>query len=57
VAFLSIQLLDGFTTTADNVAGRLPDRLQRAGFHEIRQESSHNTIFGTLVRYAAKKPA
>jgi ubiquinone/menaquinone biosynthesis C-methylase UbiE len=56
VAFLAIQILDGFTTTADNVAGRLPLLLGEAGFQEVRQVGSHQTIFGTLARYAARKP-
>jgi ubiquinone/menaquinone biosynthesis C-methylase UbiE len=55
-AFLSIQLLDGFATTADNVAGRLPTLLEAAGFQRVRQTGSYNTIFGTLALYAAQKP-
>jgi ubiquinone/menaquinone biosynthesis C-methylase UbiE len=54
--FLAIQLLDGFTTTADNVAGHLPTLLEAAGFQQVCQTSSYNTVFGTLGLYAAQKP-
>ncbi len=36
IAFLSVQMLDGFKTTADNVSGLLPELFSSAGF-EVAQ--------------------
>lgn len=36
VAFLLVQLLDGFETTADNVNGKLPGLFTAAGFQDVR---------------------
>jgi len=55
-AFLSVQILDGFDTTADNVAGRLPELMRRAGFADVRETHRERTVFGTLSLYAARKP-
>jgi len=33
--FLSVQLLDGFETTADNVRGLLPEIIAEAGFLDV----------------------
>lgn len=56
-AFLGIQLLDGFTTTADNVRGMLPQLMQDAGFVEVSETQSFSTIFGTMSLYRAQKSA
>lgn len=53
--FYMVQLVDGFTTTRDNVAGRLTEVFGQAGFSEVRQLRSFNTIFGTLALYGAVK--
>lgn len=53
LAFLGIQLLDGFTTTADNVAGRLPDLMMEAGFRQVVETRRFETLFGTLSLYLA----
>lgn len=43
-----IQLLDGFETTADSFAGRLPILLTEAGFENVEETRSFNTLFGTI---------
>lgn len=54
-AFLLVQLLDGFLTTADNVNGLLPDLLRESGFSEVRETAQFATPFGTLALYQASK--
>ena len=56
VAFLGVQVLDGFATTADNVAGKLPAFMRQAGFTGVREMHRERTVFGTLSLYAATKP-
>lgn len=56
LAFVPVQLLDGFATTGDNVKGLLPDFLQFAGFEHVNTTASYSTVFGTLSLYRAKKP-
>tara|TARA_R110002049_G_scaffold308839_1_gene514402 strand:- start:10158 stop:10841 length:684 start_codon:yes stop_codon:yes gene_type:complete len=53
--FYSIQWLDGFETTRDNVEGRLPAMIQDAGFENVQTLESINTVFGTLALYSAEK--
>jgi ubiquinone/menaquinone biosynthesis C-methylase UbiE len=55
-AFLGIQILDGFETTAEHVSGILPDLCLQAGFQEVQQTHSYRTLFGTLSFYQARKP-
>ena len=43
-----IQLLDGFETTADSFAGKLPVLLTEAGFENVEETRSFNTLFGTI---------
>ena len=57
VAFVGVQLLDGFATTTDNVRGVLPDLLGLAGFQEVETTNSYVTILGTLSLYRARKPS
>ena len=54
-AFLLVQMLDGFRTTADNVAGMLPDLFREAGFVDAEQRTRYGTVFGTLALYHSKK--
>lgn len=54
--FVSIQLLDGFSNTRDNAAGRLIELLEGAGFVEVLQMRTFSTILGTLALYRAKRP-
>ncbi|MFY9221568.1 MAG: methyltransferase domain-containing protein [Blastocatellia bacterium] len=53
LAFLSVQFLDGFTTTTDNVNGLLPQLINSAGFAKVKETSSYMTIYGTLSLYQA----
>jgi hypothetical protein len=48
VAFLPVQLLDGFETTADNVAGRLPALVSEAGFEQVEETHRQRTALGAL---------
>lgn len=56
LAFLPVQFLDGFPQTRDNVAGRLPEFMTRAGFEKASETASYDTVFGTLSLYRARKP-
>lgn len=55
IAFFSIQILDGFKTTADNVNGRIPQIIGKAGFVESKEMDNLMTVYGTLSLYKAKK--
>lgn len=56
VAFLSVRMLDGFKTTADNKNGLLPVLFGYAGFEDIQQSRRYMTMSGTLGLYKAVKP-
>ena len=56
LAFLSVQLLDGFETTSDNVQGGLVPFMNEAGFALASETHREMTIFGTLSLYRAIKP-
>lgn len=49
--FYGIQMLDGFETTADNVAGFLPEFMRGAGFREVEETRRFATMFGTISLY------
>ena len=55
MAFLGIQLLDGFDTTADNVRGLLPQMMRGAGFCDVSETRRYATMFGTVSLYRACK--
>ena len=55
VAFLSVQMLDGFKTTADNVNGLLPELFSSAGFEAAQESVQYMTVSGTLSLYRARK--
>lgn len=55
-AFLLVQLLDGFETTADNVDGLFPGLCTAAGFEDVHELGRHHTVFGTMCFLAARKP-
>lgn len=55
-AFMLVQLLDGFETTADNVAGRLPAFMADGGFVDVTQTRRFATPLGTIALYRARKP-
>jgi ubiquinone/menaquinone biosynthesis C-methylase UbiE len=48
VAFLSVQLLDGFATTADNVSGLLPKLMSESGLADVSETGRIATPCGTL---------
>ena len=54
--FLFIQLLDGFENTQDNVSGKLVTLFEKAGFVEVSQQQTYNTIYGTMALYSAVRP-
>ncbi len=55
-AFLSVQFLDGFRTTTDNVRGRLPALIAEAGFADVAETHRARTLFGTLSLFRAVRP-
>lgn len=54
LAFTAVQLLDGFETTRDNVAGRLPRMIEQAGFGDVEETGRVRTIVGTLSMLRAR---
>lgn len=57
VLFYLVQLLDGFETTADNVAGRLPQFMRECGFVDVAETRRFATPLGTISLYRAFVPA
>jgi ubiquinone/menaquinone biosynthesis C-methylase UbiE len=55
LAFLTVQLLDGFYTTADNRHGLLPTLMREAGFREVESTHHLSTPCGTLSVYRAAR--
>ena len=53
--FLPVQLIDGFVNTVDNIEGKLPKIMARAGFTNIYEEESFPTWLGTVSFYRALK--
>jgi SAM-dependent methyltransferase len=56
IAFLGVQLLDGFATTTDSVRGRLPEYIRRAGFVDVEETRRLRTPLGTIALYRAHRP-
>jgi ubiquinone/menaquinone biosynthesis C-methylase UbiE len=56
LAFLGVQLLDGFKTTSDNVRGKLPDYIARAGFEYVEETKRLRTPLGSISLYRAQRP-
>ncbi len=54
ILFYSVQLLDGFETTTDNVEGALLKYLE-TGFSNTKRHSPFNTVFGTLAVHSGSK--
>ncbi len=54
-AFVTVQLLDGFGNTQENVEGRLIELFQLAGFSEVSQQRTFSTVLGTMALYRAVK--
>jgi len=55
--FVGVQLLDGFKTTADNVRGKLPEYIARAGFVDVKESLRLRTPLGSISLYRAVAPA
>lgn len=51
LSFVTVQMLDGFKTTHDNVKGLLPGIIEKAGFKEIERPKSINTAIGTFTYF------
>ncbi len=45
---LAVQFLDGFETTSENVAGRIPILIREAGFENVREVGRIRTVCGML---------
>lgn len=56
VAFVGVQLLDGFKTTSDNVRGKLPEYIARAGFEDVQESMRLRTPLGSISLYRASAP-
>jgi ubiquinone/menaquinone biosynthesis C-methylase UbiE len=56
MAFLGVQLLDGFRTTSSNVAGRLPDFLRDAKLKRVSVLDRMRTPLGTIEIVSARRP-
>jgi hypothetical protein len=50
-----VQVLDGFSTTADSVRGMLPRYMEEAGFQPVEETHRERTVFGSLAVYRALK--
>jgi len=55
IMFYTVQLLDGFKTTTDNVKGLLPEYIKKAGFSEAKETGFINTRIGTFSYYQGLK--
>jgi ubiquinone/menaquinone biosynthesis C-methylase UbiE len=53
--FYSVQLLDGFETTHDNVEGFIPSYLTANGFKNITELKRFSTIGGSISIYSGEK--
>lgn len=53
VAFLAVQMLDGFETTDDSAQGRLQAMIGASGLTDARQTAAINTPLGTMALYKA----
>lgn len=56
LSFLTIQILDGFKNTRDNIQGLLSNYLKKTGFISVREIKKYSTFVGSLSLYQAKKP-
>lgn len=57
ILFYSIQLLDGFANTRDNVRGLLPQLVAEGGFERVEERHEIATPVGTMTLYEASKPS
>lgn len=57
LAFVPVQLLDGFANTRDHVRGRFETLLREVGFEAVACTHRERTLFGTLALFRAVRPA
>jgi len=55
--FYSVQILDGFETTSDNIKGLIPDYMTEVGFEDVAEISYINTKVGSYCFYKGRKPS
>jgi len=55
LAFLAVQLVDGFETTTDNVKGVLPQLIKDCGFVDVIKTQRYLTPIGVVELYRAVK--
>ena len=53
ILFAALQLLDGFSNTADHPAGRLPGMIEDAGFSDVESGGSLRTTWGSFELFTA----
>ena len=53
--FHSVQILDGYSNTSDNVEGRLPTFMRDVGFSDVTETYRGGTALGTLCFYRGAK--
>lgn len=53
--FYSVQALDSYANTSDNIMGRLPEFMHDAGFSDVTETHREATVFGTLSFYRGVK--
>lgn len=53
--FYTVQLLDGFKTTQENVEGLLPKYMSECGFENVKEIDYINTKVGTYCYYIGQK--
>lgn len=56
MAFLSVQMLDGFRTTSSNVGGRIPEMLRDAGLKRVQVLDRMRTPVGTIEIVRGTRP-
>jgi ubiquinone/menaquinone biosynthesis C-methylase UbiE len=55
--FYAVQFLDGFETTNDSVANRLPTAIKETGFQQIEEGGMFKTMVGTVRIISGQKQA
>jgi len=53
VLFAGLQVLDGFSNTADHPAGRIPGMIEKAGFLGVRRHDRLRTVWGSFELLSA----
>lgn len=56
LAFFTVQILDGFATTGDNLKGLIGRFLADSGFEEVGETARFKTLCGALSTWRARRP-